>query len=71
MPGNLNIWLTPVWILSLGVTAGAVVLAVLYGVLWLISRPTADAALRLTKESVLQWISYVVMAFAAFGILAR
>ncbi|MEX2310058.1 MAG: ABC transporter permease [Pirellulales bacterium] len=70
MPGNLSIWLTPVWILSLGITAGAVVLGLLYGVLWLVSRPTAAAVLRLVKESVLQWVSYVVLAFAVFTFIA-
>jgi ABC-type transport system involved in multi-copper enzyme maturation permease subunit len=69
MPGNLSIWLTPVWILSLGVTAGAAILVLLYGVLWLVSRPAAEAAMRLVKESVLQWISYVVATFVALALL--
>jgi ABC-type transport system involved in multi-copper enzyme maturation permease subunit len=70
MPGNLSIWLTPIWILSLGVAAGAVVLVLLYGALWLVNRPAAETALRLTKESVLLWITCVVLAFAAFAVLA-
>jgi len=70
MAGNLSIWLTPIWILSLGVTAGAAILLVLYGVLWMVSRPTAEAMWRLVKESVLQWISYLVGAFVVFAILA-
>jgi ABC-type transport system involved in multi-copper enzyme maturation permease subunit len=57
-------------ILSLGVTAGATILVLLFGVLWLISRPAAEAVLRLVRESVLQWISYVVAAFALFAVLA-
>jgi len=67
--GNLTIWLTPVWVLSVGVTIGAIVLLFGYGILWLVSRSTADSVLRLVKESVLQWISYVVLAFVAFGLL--
>jgi ABC-type transport system involved in multi-copper enzyme maturation permease subunit len=67
---NINIWLTPIWILSLGVTLGTVVLLLLYGVLWLVSRPTAAATARLLKESVLQWISYVVAALVIFAVLA-
>lgn len=70
MPGNLSIWLTPVWILALGVTAGAVALVALYCILWLVARPAAETALRLVKESVLQWISYVVLACVAFAVLA-
>ncbi len=67
---NLTIWLTPVWILSLGVTAGAIVLLLLYGIQWLISRPAAAATTRLVKESVLQWIAYVVLAYVVLAVLA-
>jgi ABC-type transport system involved in multi-copper enzyme maturation permease subunit len=70
MLGNLQIWLTPIWILSVGVTLGVAVLLVLYGVLWLASRSAAEAALRVAKESVLQWISYVVLAYVVFCFLA-
>jgi ABC-type transport system involved in multi-copper enzyme maturation permease subunit len=70
MTGNLSIWLTPVWILAAGVTLGAVVLLLLYGILWLISRPAAAATLRVVRESVLQWISYVVLAYAVFFVIA-
>jgi ABC-type transport system involved in multi-copper enzyme maturation permease subunit len=66
---NLNIWLTPVWLLSLGVTAGAVVLLALFGILWLASRSAAGASLRLVKESILQWITYIVAAFVLFAVL--
>ena len=70
MTGNLSIWLTPVWILAAGVTLGAVVLAVLYGILWLVSKPAAATTLRVVRESVLQWISYVVLMYAAFFLIA-
>jgi ABC-type transport system involved in multi-copper enzyme maturation permease subunit len=70
MLGNLNIWLTPVWILSAGVTVGAVALFVLYCILWVVARRAADAVLRVVKESVLQWISYVVAAHIVFFFLA-
>ncbi|HEX2474163.1 MAG TPA: ABC transporter permease, partial [Lacipirellulaceae bacterium] len=70
MTGNLSIWLTPVWILAAGVTLGALVLLLLYGVVWLISRPAAATTLRVVRESVLQWISYVVLAYAVFFVIA-
>jgi ABC-type transport system involved in multi-copper enzyme maturation permease subunit len=70
MTGNLSIWLTPVWILAAGVTLGAVVLVLLYGIVWLISRPAAATTLRVVRESVLQWISYVVVAYAVFFVIA-
>src|SRR5687767_11487422 len=70
MTGNLTIWLTPIWVLSLGVMLGAAVLVLLYGILWLISRPTAAATLRVAKESVLQWVSYIALTFIVFGVVA-
>lgn len=68
--GNLTIWLTPIWVLSLGVTAGTAVLLVALGILWLISRRSAEAAVRLIRESILQWISYVVIVLVGFSLLA-
>ena len=68
--GNLTIWLTPIWILSLGVTLAAAAMLVIYGVLWVVSRRTADAAVRLVRESVLQWVSYVVIVLVVFSVIA-
>lgn len=68
--GNLMLWLTPVWMLSVGVTMGVVVLLVLYGLLWIISRHGAEAVVRIVQESLLLPISYVVLAFVGFCILA-
>jgi ABC-type transport system involved in multi-copper enzyme maturation permease subunit len=66
LPGNLSLWLTPVWVLSVGVTMGAIVLLVLFGLLWIVSRGAAAAVLRTVKESILLPISYVVLAFVGF-----
>jgi ABC-type transport system involved in multi-copper enzyme maturation permease subunit len=68
--GNLTIWLTPVWVLSAGVTAGMAILSIACGILWLVSRRTAESAIRLAKESILQWISYVAIVFVALFFLA-
>src|SRR4051812_40634690 len=68
--GNLTIWLTPVWVLSAGVTAGMVILALAGGLLWLVSRRTAQSAFRLVRESILLSISYVAIVFVAFFFLA-
>src|SRR5215211_4930596 len=68
--GNLTIWLTPVWVLSAGVTAGMAILAIACGIVWLVSRSTAESVVRLLKESVLLWISYVAIVFVAFFFLA-
>ncbi len=68
--GNLTIWLTPVWILSAGVTAGMLILLILWGVVWLVSRHAGAAIFRLVTESVLLWISYLAFVFVAFFFLA-
>jgi hypothetical protein len=69
MYGNLSWWLTPLWILSVGVTCGAAVLLVLHCLLWLFSRSAAAAVFRTVREGVLQHISYLVLAFAALAVL--
>ncbi len=68
--GNLTIWLTPVWILSAGITAGIAILLLACGILWVVSRRTAESTIRLVKESILLWISYVAIVFIAFFFLA-
>lgn len=68
--GNLTIWLTPVWVLGAGITAGMAILVIAWGILWLISRRTAESVLRLVKESILLWVSYVAIVFVAFFLLA-
>src|SRR5262245_48303739 len=68
--GNITIWLTPVWVLSAGVTAGMAILLVAWGVLGLVSRPTAEAVLRLVKESILLWVSYLAIVLIGFFFLA-
>jgi ABC-type transport system involved in multi-copper enzyme maturation permease subunit len=67
--GNLFLWLAPIWMLSLGVTCGAAILAVLFAVLWLVSRSSAEAAVRTIRESVLLPITYIVAALVAFCLL--
>jgi ABC-type transport system involved in multi-copper enzyme maturation permease subunit len=68
--GNLTIWLTPIWVLSAGVTVGMAVLAIALGLLWLVSRRTGESIFRLVKESILLWISYVAIVLVAFFFLA-
>lgn len=69
LASNLTMWLTPIWILAVGVTIGAAILAVLWGVLALVSRPAATGAVRVVRESVLLYVSYLVIAMVAFCIL--
>jgi ABC-type transport system involved in multi-copper enzyme maturation permease subunit len=61
--------LIPIWLLSVGVTVGAVILAVLWGVTWLISRQAAVAAWRVVQEGVLSWVTYIGLALVAINLL--
>lgn len=64
---NLSIWLKPIWLLSLGTTAGLLVLVVLWGLLFLINRRAATAVGNSVREGILLPITYTL---AALGILA-
>ncbi len=67
--GKLELWLTPVWLLSVGMAVGVVVLLVLFGLLWLVSRDAAAAVPRVIRESVLQYVTYLVLAFIGVGLV--
>lgn len=67
---NLQLWLTPLWMLSLGVTAGIVVLAVLLGLLWVLNRPKAEQAIASIGESVLMPMLYLAAAMVVLAVVA-
>jgi heme/copper-type cytochrome/quinol oxidase subunit 2 len=66
----LTIWLTPLWMLSLGVTVGLAILVVLYALLWAVNRRAAEAAWAAVRESVLMpvlWLAVAMVALFAFA----
>lgn len=67
---NLQLWTTPLWMLSLGVTAGLIVLLALYGLLWVMNRAAAEQAKIAIGESVLMPAFYLFGAMAAFALFA-
>jgi hypothetical protein len=67
---KLTIWLTPIWILAVGVTIGAVVLLLIWGVAWLVNRRAARSIAEAVGEGILRPISYVVISMAALALLA-
>lgn len=67
---NLQLWVTPLWMISLGGTLAALILLALYGVLWLVSRSAATRVRIAVQEGVLMPLSYVLMAMIAICILA-
>src|SRR5262245_16340985 len=68
--GLLVTWATPLWLVSVGLALGVILLGVGYGVLWLVSRRAAEAAVSSVREGILQPIFYLVCfatVFAALG----
>ncbi len=66
----LTLWLTPLWLFALGVTVGLAILAVLFGLLWLINRKAAEGVWAAVRESVLMpilWIAVGMVALFAFA----
>lgn len=68
--GKIEIWLTPLWILAVGVAVGAAILALLWGVTFVVNRRAASAIGAAVGESILRPISYVVVALCALALLA-
>lgn len=67
---KLTIWLTPIWILAVGVTIGAAILLVMWGVVWLVNRRAARAIAEAVGEGILRPVSYVVISMATLALLA-
>ena len=67
--GNLTLWLTPIWVLSVGVTVGMAILLVLYGLLWLVAPRAARLMPRIIREGVLLPLTYLALALVAFCLL--
>ncbi|MEX0979267.1 MAG: hypothetical protein WDZ48_10465, partial [Pirellulales bacterium] len=68
--GILFTWLTPLWLLSVGVALGVIVLAVVYGGLYLVWRPAADFMFTSIREGILLPLFYLALFLTAFAALA-
>ena len=69
VPTWLSAWLTPFWLLGMGALLGLVILLVVWGTLWLVYRPAAEAIPAMLTECVPLPILVVTGALALFGIL--
>ncbi|MGL4513512.1 MAG: ABC transporter permease subunit [Lacipirellulaceae bacterium] len=67
---NLSLWLTPLWMLSLGVTVGATLLCLLGAVLWVVNRRAAERAVTTIGESVFLWVVYLIGAMVLLAVIA-
>lgn len=66
----LELWLTPIWMLSVGVTIGLAVLAILIAILWVINRKAADSAIASIRESVFMPMLYLGGALVTLMVVA-
>jgi ABC-type transport system involved in multi-copper enzyme maturation permease subunit len=67
---KLTIWLTPLWILAVGVTVGAALLLIVWGVIWLVNRRAGNEIAAAVGEGILRPISYVIISLAVLAMLA-
>lgn len=67
---NVQLWITPLWILSLGVTAAVVVLALLYGLAVVAWPSGAQAVRQAAGDGLLTPIAAVAAAFVLLAVLA-
>ena len=67
---NLTIWLTPLWLLAVGATLGAVALVLLWGLCWVLNRKLARSIRETVSEGILLPVSYTLVALAALAIVA-
>lgn len=69
LAASLQTWLTPLWLISLGVTAAVVLLLLVYGIVWLVARPRAERMAVTFSEGILLPISYVLGVFVVICVL--
>jgi ABC-type transport system involved in multi-copper enzyme maturation permease subunit len=67
---NIQLWITPLWLLSLGITVAALLLAAAYGLMLLAWPAGAREVRQAAGDGILTPIAYVVGAFVLLAILA-
>jgi ABC-type transport system involved in multi-copper enzyme maturation permease subunit len=68
--GLMVTWITPLWLISVGVAAGTILVAVAFGIVWLISRERALTLASSARESILVPLAYLALFLTAFAALA-
>src|SRR4051794_7103711 len=66
--GLLVTWITPVWLLSVGIALGVALLGIGYGILLLVSRRWAEVAATSVREGILLPIFYLALFLTGFAI---
>jgi ABC-type transport system involved in multi-copper enzyme maturation permease subunit len=68
--GLMVTWITPLWLISVGIAAGTLLVAIAFGILWLVSRERALALAAGVRESILLPLTYLALFLTAFAVLA-
>ncbi len=66
--GLLVTWITPLWIVSVGVALGMIMLGLAYGILYLVSRPAAQWVVSGVREGILLPVFYLASALTVFAV---
>ena len=66
--GMFVTWATPIWLISVGVALGLLVLGAAWGVLYLLSRPAAAWVVDSVREGILLPIFYLAVGLSAFAL---
>jgi ABC-type transport system involved in multi-copper enzyme maturation permease subunit len=67
--GLLHTWLTPFWLLSVGVAIATVILAAIWGLLYLVRPAAAEFLLNSIREGILLPITYLAFFLTGFAVL--
>jgi ABC-type transport system involved in multi-copper enzyme maturation permease subunit len=68
--GVITIWLTPFWLVTLGITLGMLVLAILYGLMWVVWRKGAAQIPGILKDGIMQPLCWIGLFLAGFTVVA-
>ncbi len=67
--GLLHTWLTPFWLLSLGVAFATLLMVAIWGVLYFAWRPAADFLASSIREGILLPVAYLALFLSGFSVL--
>ena len=68
--GLVYTWVTPYWLLCVGIAVGVAIVAAIYGVLLLAWRPAADFVTASVREGILLPLFYLALFLSGFAVLA-
>ena len=70
MSGHFTVWVTPFWLITLGITLGILVLLALYGLTWLVWRKGAAQIPAMMSDGIMQPLVWIGLFLAGFTVVA-